>query len=89
MTFLIGFSFVIALAVYTVMLWLISKRISKEFMTALIALLVVGDGILLALWYYIGKDFVEVLREFELGIGAAFASAAFGRALFFWLQDRD
>ena len=87
MSFIIGFSFIILLAMFTVMLWLISKRLPKEFILSSIAFMIIGDGVLVALWYYGIVEIVESVKEFRLGIAGAFCLSAMSRSVYFILQN--
>ena len=85
MSFLLGFSFVGLLLFFTVMLWTISKLIPKEMIVGLIALMLVGDGVMVALWYFVLGEYVGDLKLFRLGIGTAFCAGAFARSLYFMI----
>ena len=87
MSFIIGFSFIILLAMFTVMLWLISKRLPKEFILSSIVFMIIGDGVLVALWYYGIVEIVESVKEFRLGIAGAFCLSAMSRSVYFLLQN--
>lgn len=87
MSFIIGFSFIILLAIFTVLLWMISKRLPKEMVLASISFLIMGDAILVGLWYYGLLDIVEVEKHFRLGIAGAFCAASMGRSIYFLLQN--
>jgi hypothetical protein len=85
MSFLIGFSFFFLLLFYTIILWAISKLIPQEYIVSLISFMIVGDGIMVALWYFVLGEFIEETRLFRLGIGTAFFAGAFARSLYFML----
>ena len=87
MSFIIGFSFIILLAIYTVLLWLIARRLPKEMALASIAFLIMGDAILVGLWYYGLLEIIEVEKHFRLGIAGAFATASMGRSIYFLLKQ--
>ena len=87
MSFIIGFSFIILLAIFTVLLWLIARRLPKEMALASIAFLIMGDAILVGLWYYGLLEIIEVEKHFRLGIAGAFATASMGRSIYFLLQE--
>lgn len=86
MSFIIGFSFVILLAIFTILLCLISKRLPKEYVLSLILFMMVGDGVLVGLWYYGLLEIVESIKQFRLGIAGAFCISAMGRSIYFLLQ---
>lgn len=54
---------------------------------ASIAFLIMGDAILVGLWYYGLLDIVEVEKHFRLGIAGAFCTASMGRSIYFLLQN--
>lgn len=87
MSFIIGFSFVILLAIFTLLLCLISKRLPKEYVLSLILFMMVGDGVLVGLWYYGLLEIVESIKQFRLGIAGAFCISAMGRSIYFLLQS--
>ena len=87
MSFIIGFSFIILLALFTVVLWMIARRLPKEFALATIAFLMFGDLILVGLWYYGLMEVVDVVKHFRLGIAGAFATASMGRSIYFLLMQ--
>lgn len=89
MSFIIGFSFIILLSIYTVLLWLIARRMPKEMALASIMFLITGDAILVGLWYYGLVDIIEVEKHFRLGIAGAFATSSMGRSIYFLLQGKD
>lgn len=89
MSFIIGFSFIILLSIFTILLWLISKRLPKEMALSSIMFMIVGDGILVGLWFYGFKDLVEVVKEFRLGIAGAFCVSSMGRSIYFMLQQEN
>ena len=87
MSFLIGFAFIIFLAIFTILLWMIAKRLPKEFALASITFLIAGDAVLVGLWYYSLVDVVEVVKHFRLGIAGAFTAASMGRSIYFLLMQ--
>ncbi len=87
MSFIIGFSFIILLAIFTIVLWLISKRLPQEFILSTVVFMMVGDGVLVGLWYYGLLEIVESIKQFRLGIAGAFCVSAMGRSIYFLLQN--
>ena len=87
MSFLLGFSFIVLLLVFTILLCFISKRLPKEFILSTIAFMIIGDGVLVALWYYGIIEIVESVKEFRLGIAGAFCLSAMSRSVYFLLQN--
>lgn len=88
MSFLIGISFAILLALFTVVFYLIARRLPKEFLLVGVVLMFVGDGVLVATWYYGLVEIIENIKVFKLGIAASFAIAAFGRSIYFMLNEK-
>ena len=86
MSFIIGFSFIILLATFTVVLWLIARRLPKEMILSSIVFMMVGDAVLVGLWYYGLLEIVESIKQFRLGIAGAFCISAMGRSIYFLLQ---
>ena len=89
MSFIIGFSFILLLAMFTILLWLIAKRLPKEMILATVTFLIAGDAVLVALWYFGLVDIIEVEKHFRLGISAAFCTSAMGRSIYFMLQQDE
>jgi len=87
MSFIIGFSFIILLTTFTIVLWLIAKRLPQEFILSSIIFMMVGDGVLVGLWYYGLLEIVESIKQFRLGIAGAFCVSAMGRSIYFLLQN--
>jgi len=89
MSFITGASFIILLTLFTLVLFFLITRLPKEFLLTGIVLMLVGDGILVAFWYYGLVDIVSDLKRFKLGIAASFAMGAFGRSIYFMLTSDD
>ena len=87
MSFIIGFSFIILLTTFTIVLWLIAKRLPQEFILSSVVFMMVGDGVLVGLWYYGLLEIVESIKQFRLGIAGAFCVSAMGRSIYFLLQN--
>jgi hypothetical protein len=85
-SFIIGFSFIILLAIFTIVLWLISRRLPKEMALSSMVFMMVGDAVLVGLWYYGLLEIVESIKQFRLGIAGAFCISAMGRSIYFLLQ---
>ena len=86
MSFLIGFSIVILLSLFTIVLWKLAQKLPGEMILAIIAIMIFGDGLISGLWYYgIGEE-VSDMKRFRLGIGFGFCGISFGRALYFMLK---
>ena len=89
MSFLTGISFIIPLALFTFILLYISKLVPKEAIQLPIFLMIAGDAILVGIWYMGLKEIVEITKDFRLGIGFSFATAAFGRSIYFIIQNKE
>jgi hypothetical protein len=85
-SFIIGFSFIILLAIFTIVLWLIARRLPKEMILSSIVFMMVGDAVLVGLWYYGLLETIESIKQFRLGIAGAFCISAMGRSIYFLLQ---
>jgi len=89
MSFLTGASFFILLSLFTIVFYFVAKRLPKEFLLTGMVLMFVGDGILVAFWYYGLEDIISDIKRFKLGIAASFAIGAFGRSIYFMLTSDD
>lgn len=86
MNFLIGLSLTIPLALFTMVLWIISQRLPGEFVLAIIGIMIFGDALLAGGWYFGLGEEVTDMKQFRLGCGFAFCVTSFGRAIYFMLQ---
>ena len=68
---------------------MVAKRLPPEFVLTSIMFMLVGDGVLVGLWYYSLFDTVEILKHFRLGIAGAFATSSMGRAIYFMLSYNE
>jgi len=90
MSFLLGFSFLVLLSLWTVILHFITKLFTaKEFLLLPIVLMIFGDGIFVGVWYFGLEEIVSDLKNFRLGIGLSFMTCAFGRSLYFMIKNKD
>ena len=87
MSFLIGFSFIILLSIFTILLWMIAERFLKDIVMSAVIFMIMGDAILVGLWYYGLLEMVEVEKHFRLGIAGAFCATAMGRSIFFLIKS--
>ena len=86
MNFLIGLSLTIPLALFTMVLWIISQRLAGDMVLAIIGIMIFGDALLAGGWYFgIGEEVTD-MKQFRLGIGFAFCTTSFGRAIYFMLK---
>lgn len=87
MNFLTGLSLVIPLALFTTVLWIISRRLPGEFVLAIISIMIFGDALLAGGWYFgLGQEVTD-MKQFRLGCGFAFCVTSFGRAIYFMLKS--
>ena len=86
MNFLIELSLTIPLALFTMVLWIISQRLPGDMVLAIIGIMIFGDALLAGGWYFgIGEEVTD-MKQFRLGIGFAFCTTSFGRAIYFMLK---
>lgn len=86
MNFLIGLSLAIPLAFFSMILWIVSKKLPGEMVLATIGIMIFGDALLAGGWYFgIGEEVTD-MKQFRLGIGFAFCSTSFGRAIYFMIK---
>ena len=88
MSFFIGLSFIVLLTLFTVVFYFIARRLPKEFLLTGVVLMFIGDGLLVATWYYGFIEIIDNIKIFKLGIAASFCAAAFGRSLYFMLNEK-
>ena len=81
-SFTIGFLFIGVLILFTLMLGLFAKTLPKEFILIPTVIMIFGDGIFVAIYYYALKDIAENIKEFKLGIALSFMLMSFVRAIF-------
>ena len=83
MDFLIGFGFSIPLAFYTIIVWMLARKLPKEAILASMMFMILGDTLLVAIYFYPLQETVSSVQEFKFGISAAFGMSALGRAIYF------
>ena len=88
MSFLTGLFFIVLLLLFTVVVLLLSKKVPKEAALVPIVFLIVGDAILVGLYYYGLVDIVENVKKFKVGIAGAFAVSSLGRAIYLLLNEK-
>lgn len=72
MEFLIGLSTVLLLAPFFMLVVYLMQMLPPEFTLGAVALMFLGDGVIGAIIYYVGIDFIEDPKFFKLGIGCSF-----------------
>ena len=87
MSLLAGLSLVIGLSLLTVVVIQLFDY-TKEFPMALVGIMMIGDLLVAATWYYVGAEFITDVPKFKLGISIAFALMSFVRALTFFIQGK-
>ena len=86
MNFLIGFSLIIPLMLFTMVLWILSQKLPPEMVLGVIGIMMFGDALLAFGWYFgIGEEMTNI-KQFRLGIAFAFCATSFGRAIYFMLK---
>ena len=86
MNFVIGFSLIIPLMVFTMVLWMIAKKLPSEMILGTIGIMMFGDALLAFGWYFgIGEEIANI-NQFKMGIAFAFCATSFGRAIYFMLK---
>lgn len=72
MEFLIGFSSIILLVPYFILIAYLLKTLPPEYSLASVGAMLIGDGVIAALIYFTGVDYIESIKVFKLGIASAF-----------------
>ena len=86
MSFVAGLSLVIPLALFTLVLWIVSQRLPGDMVLATVGIMIFGDALIAGLWYFgIGEEMAD-MKRFRLGCGFAFCCMSFTRALFFLIK---
>ena len=87
MSLLAGLSLILGLTFLTVVVLYLFEY-TKEFPMALVGVMMIGDLLVAAAWYYIGVEFITDVPKFKLGMSIAFAVMSFARALTFFVQGK-
>lgn len=87
MSFITGLSFLLLLCLFSVIAFLLIKKLPKEFSSLVVLLLLAGDAILAGMYYYSLLDIVEDVKKFKLGIAGAFAIGSFVRVIYLLLTS--
>lgn len=89
MDFLIGLSSILLLAPFFILVVYLMRMLPGEFSLAAIGLMLLGDGAIATIFYYIGVDFVESVNHLRLGIGCSFVLATIFKVVYMILnQDK-
>tara|TARA_R110000772_G_scaffold7262_3_gene24861 strand:- start:555 stop:833 length:279 start_codon:yes stop_codon:yes gene_type:complete len=73
MEFLIGLGVVLLLIPFFIIVTLIMKLLPQDYTLISVILMLVGDGVIALMWFYIWSEFTETPRILRLGIAAGFA----------------
>ncbi len=65
MDLLLGFGVLIFLIFFTTVIAFLIEYSPKEVPQLLIAIMMIGDGALAGVWYYIGAEFVTDIEKFK------------------------
>lgn len=82
MSILVGIGFVNILGLFTILIDYLSQ-FTKKYPLLLIVILLAGDALFGFSYYIVGKEFVNDLNNFKLGLGLSFMLATFGRVIYF------
>jgi hypothetical protein len=89
MDFLIGLSSILLLAPFFILVVYLMRMLPGEFSLAAIGLMLLGDGAIALMFYYIGLDFVETIERLRLGIACSFVLATIFKVIYMVLnQDK-
>ena len=87
MDFLIGLSSILLLAPFFMLVVYLMEMLPAEFSLAAIGLMLLGDGVIAAIFYYAGIDFVESEKYLKLGIAVAFVLATIFKVVYMVLNQ--
>lgn len=89
MDFLIGLSSISLLAPFFMLVVYLMRMLPGEFSLAAIGLMLLGDGAIAAMFFYVGSDWVESTDKLRLGIGCSFVITTIFKVVYMILnQDK-
>ncbi len=90
MDLLLGFGVLIFLIFFTTVIAFLIEYSPKEVPQLLIAIMMIGDGALAGVWYYIGAEFVTDIEKFKKGIALSFMLITIFRVIYFmvWAKKK-
>ena len=87
MSLLSGLSLLLGLLLFTLTLVYLSE-LTKKVPLVLMCIMIFGDIIITATFYYVGIEFVEDIKKFKLGMGLSFMIISFSRGLIFLMNAK-
>lgn len=87
MSLLSGLSLLLGLLLFTLTLVYLSE-LTKKVPLVLMCIMIFGDIIIAATFYYVGIEFVEDIKKFKLGMGLSFMIISFSRGLIFLMNAK-
>ena len=87
MEFLIGLSTALLLAPFFMLVVYLMKMLPSEFTLGAVALMFFGDGVIGAMVYYVGLDFIQDPKVFKLGLGCSFIVATIFKVVYMVLNQ--
>ncbi len=88
MSFVIGLSHLVSLSMFTIIFHFIVKRLPPHFALATPMVMIMGDAMLTAIFYFGLFELMDNLKLFKLGIATSFMVISFGRSIYFMLNER-
>lgn len=86
--FLLGFGIILILLMFTLVLKELLYKATGELSMIVVVAMVFGDGIITGLWYYGLTDIYPNEQGIKYGIGFAFMTISFIRAIYFYLNPK-
>jgi branched-subunit amino acid transport protein len=87
MDFLIGLSATLLLAPFFILVVYLMRILPAEFLLGAVALMFLGDGVIGAIFYYIGSDFIESVKHLKLGLACSFVIATIFKVIYMILNQ--
>jgi branched-subunit amino acid transport protein len=87
MDFLIGLSSILLLVPFFILVVYLMRMLPREFSLGAIVLMFLGDGVISAMFYYIGLDFIESVKYLKLGITCSFILATIFKVVYMILNQ--
>jgi hypothetical protein len=87
MDFLIGLSAISLLAPFFILVVYLMRMLPAEFLLGAVALMFLGDGVIGAVFYYIGIDFIESTKHLKLGLAGSFVLATVFKVVYMILNQ--
>ena len=87
MSLLSGLSLLLGLLLFTLTIVYLSE-LTKKVPLVLMCIMIFGDIIITATFYYVGIEFVDDIKKFKLGMGLSFMIISFSRGLIFLMNAK-